>query len=68
MVYVKKKFCFFCIIFQENGIFIESIDVCFGLVRKKVKGGNIILLRYGDLLFSDQDDVDNFVDNYIYCG
>lgn len=47
---------------------IESIDTCFGLARKKAKGENTISSRYGDLLFSDQDDVDNFVDNYPHCG
>lgn len=47
---------------------IESIDTCFGLARKKAKGGNTISSRHGDLLFSDQDDVDNFVDNYPHCG
>ena len=68
MVYVKKNFCLFCIIPQENGILIESIDACFGLARKKAKGGNTISSRHRDLLFSDQDDVDNFVDNYTHCG
>ncbi|XP_068674926.1 uncharacterized protein [Montipora foliosa] len=53
---------------KENGILIESIDACFGLARKKAKGGNTISSRHGDLLFSDQDDVDNFVDNYPHCG
>ena len=68
MVYVKNFFCLFCIIPQENGILIESIDACFGLARKKAKGGNTISSRHGDLLFSDQDDVDNLVDNYTHCG
>lgn len=54
--------------FQENGILIESVDACFGLARKKGKGGNTISSRHGDLLFSDQDDVDNFVDNYPHTG
>ena len=40
----------------------------FGLARKKAKGRNRISSRHGDLLFSDQDDVDNFVDNYPHCG
>lgn len=53
---------------QENGVLIESIDACFGLARKIAKGGNKISSRHGDLLFSDQDDVDNFVDNYPHCG
>ncbi|XP_068758181.1 uncharacterized protein [Montipora capricornis] len=53
---------------KENGILIQSIDPCFGLARKKAKGGNTISSRHGDLLFSDQDDVNNFVDNYPQCG
>ena len=35
------------------------MDACFGLARKIAKGGNRISSRHGDLLFSDQDDVDN---------
>lgn len=54
--------------FQEHGVIIESVDACFGLSRKKAKGGNMISSRHGDLLFSDQDDVDNFVDNYPHSG
>ena len=53
---------------QENGILIESVDVCFGLARRKAKGGNIISSRQGDLIFSDQDDMDNYVDNYPQTG
>lgn len=53
---------------KENGVLIESMDSCFGLARKIAKGGNKISSRHGDLLFSDQDDVDNFVDNYPHCG
>lgn len=53
---------------QENGVLIESMDACFGLARKIAKGGNRISSRHRDLLFSDQDDVDNFVDNYPHCG
>ena len=53
---------------QENGILIESVDACFGLARRKAKGGNIISSRQGDLIFSDQDDVDNYVDNYPHTG
>ena len=47
---------------QENGILIESVDACFGLARRKAKGGNIMSSKHGDLIFSDQDDVDNYVD------
>lgn len=47
---------------------IESVDASFGLARRKAKGGNIISSRQGDLSFSDQDDVDNYVDNYPHTG
>ena len=50
--------------FQENDTLIESVDACFGLARKKARGSTTIASRHGDLLFSDQDDVDNFVNNY----
>ena len=53
---------------QENGVLIESMDASFGLARKIAKGGNRISSGHRDLLFSDQDDVDNFVDNYPHCG
>jgi len=36
-----------------------------GLVRKKCKGSaGLLEPRHGTLIFSDQNDVDNFVDNY----
>ena len=35
-----------------------------GLARKKRKGGGLIDPRHKDLVFSDQVDVDNFIDNY----
>ncbi|KAL9977975.1 hypothetical protein ACROYT_G015444 [Oculina patagonica] len=37
-------------------------------ISKEGKGGNITSSRHGDILFSDQDDVDNFVDNYPHTG
>ena len=46
----------------------ESVDACFGLARRKVKDRNIISSRHGDLIFSDQDNVDNYVDNYPHTG
>lgn len=57
-----------CHLSQGDGTLIESVDACFGLARKKAKGGNVISSRHGVLLFNDQDDVDNFVDNYPHCG
>ena len=39
----------------------------FWLARKKDRGQySLISPRHGDLLFSDQNDVDNFVNNYEY--
>lgn len=49
---------------QTDGVLIESMDACMGLTRKKAKGTNVGQPRHGTLVFSDQDDVDNFVDNY----
>jgi uncharacterized NAD(P)/FAD-binding protein YdhS len=49
---------------KDDGILIESLDACFGLTRRKGRGDISIASRHGTLLFSDQDDVDNFVDNY----
>ena len=43
---------------------IESLDACMGLARKKKKGGGLVEPRHEELMFSDQTDVDNFVDNY----
>ena len=40
------------------------MDASFGLARKKTKNEISISSRHGLLLFSDQDDVDNFVNNY----
>ncbi|XP_028414296.1 uncharacterized protein LOC114537451 [Dendronephthya gigantea] len=48
----------------ESGTLIECVDACFGLPRRKGKGDISISSRHKTLLFSDQDDVDNFVDNY----
>lgn len=51
--------------FQDDGVLIESMDACMGLARKKCKGSSgLIEPRHGELFFSDQVDVDNFVDNY----
>lgn len=50
---------------QENGILIESMDACFGLSRKKCQGlKSIGVPKHGQLMFADQDDVDNFVNGY----
>ncbi|XP_028412906.1 uncharacterized protein LOC114535788 [Dendronephthya gigantea] len=49
---------------KENGVLIECVDACFGLARKKYRNQSSIAPRQGTLLFSDQDDVDNYVNNY----
>lgn len=50
---------------KENGILIESMDACFGLSRKKCQGlKSIGVPKHGQLMFADQDDVDNFVNGY----
>lgn len=54
--------CFF--ILWENGVLIECVDACFGLARKKIQNQTSIAPRHGTLLFCDQDDVDNYVNNY----
>ena len=43
---------------------IESMDGCFGLVRKKPAGANLLLPRHSATFFASQTDVDNFVDEY----
>ncbi|XP_028416359.1 uncharacterized protein LOC114540363 [Dendronephthya gigantea] len=48
----------------HTGSVVESMDGCFGLVRKKSAGANFIPSRHGLTMFADQNDVDNFVDNY----
>lgn len=40
------------------------MDACMGLVRKKCKGSGLLESRHGNTVFSDQADVDNFVENY----
>ena len=47
---------------QKNGILIQCMDACFGLVRKRCQGQICGEPKHGTLMFSDQDDVDNFVD------
>ncbi|XP_028519375.1 uncharacterized protein LOC110253726 isoform X2 [Exaiptasia diaphana] len=49
---------------KDKGVMIESLDACMGLARKKKKGGGLVEPRHEELMFSDQTDVDNFVDNY----
>ena len=44
------------------------MDGCFGLCRKKEKGHNSGTPKHRTLLFADQDDVDNFVNNYGKAG
>jgi hypothetical protein len=46
-------------------LLIECVDACFGLARKKTWNQTSIVPRHGTLLFCDQDDVDNYVNNYV---
>jgi hypothetical protein len=43
---------------------IESMDGCFGLVRKKSAGSNVIPPRHSGTFFLSCDEVDSFVDDY----
>ena len=55
----------FCLLQEgESGIIIHSMDACFGLTRKKNVGNSFTTPNHGCLVFADQDQVDNFVDNY----
>ncbi|XP_046855311.1 uncharacterized protein LOC124448343 [Xenia sp. Carnegie-2017] len=49
---------------DEAGTLIESMDACFGLVRKKTSGKAQFLSRHNSILFHNQEEVDSFVDNY----
>ena len=40
------------------------MDTCFGLVREECQGQICGEPKHGTFMFSDQDDVDNFVDHY----
>ncbi|XP_046862562.1 uncharacterized protein LOC124456069 [Xenia sp. Carnegie-2017] len=48
---------------DEAGTLIESMDACFGLVRKKTSGKAQFMSRHNSILFHNQE-VDSFVDNY----
>ena len=43
---------------------IESMDGCFGLIRKKSAGANLLPPRHSGTFFACQIDVDNFVDEH----
>ncbi|XP_046848986.1 uncharacterized protein LOC124442527 [Xenia sp. Carnegie-2017] len=49
---------------DEAGTLIESMDACFGLVRKKTSAKAQFLSRHNSILFHNQEEVDSFVDNY----
>ena len=40
------------------------MDGCFGLVRKRSAGTNLIPSRHQETFFANQDYIDMFVDNY----
>ena len=58
----------FCLILfkqsTEDGTIIESMDACFGLVRKKSSGKNSLPSRHSSTMFFDQSEVDELVDHY----
>lgn len=49
---------------QDGGVLTVSIDGNFGLCRKKSAGSSIYRPKTKNLMFEDQDVVDNFVLNY----
>ena len=55
-----------CILVQENesGVVIESMDACFGLVRKKSAGKSLLPPRHSLTMFACQEEVDDFVESY----
>ena len=40
------------------------MDGCFGLVRKKSAGANLLPPRHKETFFADQGSVDTFVEDY----
>ena len=55
-----------CTLVQENesGVVIESMDACFGLVRKKSAVKSLLPPRHSLNMFACQEDVDDFVESY----
>lgn len=49
---------------EEGGVLIESMDGCFGLVRKMSAGANLFQPRHCGTFFAEQDSVDKFVEDY----
>ncbi|XP_028411455.1 uncharacterized protein LOC114534011 isoform X3 [Dendronephthya gigantea] len=47
----------------DKNVAIECMDGCFGLVRKKSAGANLLPARHNGTFFANQDDVDSFVDD-----
>ncbi|XP_028392622.1 uncharacterized protein LOC114517161 [Dendronephthya gigantea] len=61
---ITKHSCPLCPKEGESGILIESMDACFGLVRKKSAAKCILPPRHQLTMFANQTDVDEFVENY----
>ena len=49
--------------FKESGVLYESFAL-FGLPRKKSSGVSVLEPVRSGLMFAEQQNVDNFVDNY----
>ncbi|XP_028409444.1 uncharacterized protein LOC114532053 [Dendronephthya gigantea] len=47
----------------DMNVAIECMDGCFGLVRKRSAGANLLPARHNGTFFANQDDVDSFVDD-----
>ncbi|XP_028416463.1 uncharacterized protein LOC114540544 [Dendronephthya gigantea] len=59
-----QNLCPLCPKANEAGTLIESMDACFGLVRKKSSGKASFAPRHPCTMFFDQEKVDNFVESY----
>ncbi|XP_028403401.1 uncharacterized protein LOC114526098 [Dendronephthya gigantea] len=57
------KMCPLCPQTDDGGILIESMDGCFGLVKKSA-GVNLFPPRHSGTFFAEQESVDKFVDDY----
>ncbi|XP_028417867.1 uncharacterized protein LOC114542545 [Dendronephthya gigantea] len=48
----------------DDGVIIESFDASFGLPRKKASGSSTRKPLHGNFIFSSQEDIDKFVEEY----
>ncbi|PFX27864.1 hypothetical protein AWC38_SpisGene7413 [Stylophora pistillata] len=47
---------------KEEGVLIQCMDACFGLSRKKAQGKQLSEANHNNVLYADQDDMDDFVE------